>query len=125
MLLDKTLPPSTPVKKGATPKVSEVNLSQIESTPSNLLKKSLLRKAMADETNKEQTPKSVLHRSDNDAPLVKENSGARTSPRTSPKAIAATPEVKTPAKKAETPKNKDTPKSTKKIAETPRSSRKV
>ena len=50
--LDKDLPPSTPVKKGATPKVSEVNVrdvSVIESTPSNLLKKSLLRKAMGEE----------------------------------------------------------------------------
>ena len=49
MFLDKNLPPSTPVKKGATPKVSEVNvrdISVIESTPANLLKKSLLRKAM-------------------------------------------------------------------------------
>ena len=49
LFLDKNLPPSTPVKKGATPKVSEVNvrdISVIESTPANLLKKSLLRKAM-------------------------------------------------------------------------------
>ena len=49
LFLDKNLPPSTPVKKGATPKVSEVNvrdISIIESTPANLLKKSLLRKAM-------------------------------------------------------------------------------
>ena len=115
--IDKSLPPSTPVRKGATPNRDN---SKIKATPSSLLKKSLLQKKTAAQE------KSVLKRRDNDIPLVKENSGYRASPRTSPKSsvkradVKITPKkspkktpVKTP-KKTATPRKAETPKSAKK-----------
>ncbi|XP_040575710.1 uncharacterized protein [Lepeophtheirus salmonis] len=79
--IDKSLPPSTPIKKGALPDV-------VPGTPLSHMKRRFRRKVAATpqhdsilETNEE--PVGVLVRHDNDTPLVKESSGFRTSPRTS------------------------------------------
>merc|ERR1712008_614992 len=118
-------PPSTPVKKGATPKVSEVNVrhdvSVIESTPANLLKKSLLRKAMEEEKDAQfSSPGSLLK--SHEAPLVEEYAlQDRTSPRESPTALKAAAE----ALKSSPLASPETPKSTKtQICETPTTSAK-
>lgn len=122
--IDKNLPPSTPVKKGATPKVSEVNvrdISVIESTPANLLKKSLLRKAMEgveEEKDAQFSSEAGLLKS-HEPPLVEDYIlEPRTSQRVSP--MAATEALKTsPLAKAP-----ETPKSTKTIVETPTTAKK-
>ena len=97
--IDKTLPPSTPVRRGGTPKRDQKSVVNAVGTPSSLLKKSLLQKKQKEEDLK----KSALKRRENDVPLVKENSGHRASPRTSPQASVKTPKAKSP-KSAKTPK---------------------
>merc|ERR1712129_530433 len=102
--IDKNLPPSTPVKKGATPKVSEVNVrhdvSVIESTPANLLKKSLLRKAMEEEKDAQFSSEGGLLKSQTSPILVEDYIlTARTSSRVTPQVAAEalkTPVIKTP-----------------------------
>lgn len=116
---DKALPPSTPVRKGAVPP-TETPKQRVESVRKRGVSAMPGTAGILEEG--ESSPKGVLRRKENDEPLIKGNSGYRTSPRISPvrtpkvsltgpvPAIAITANTPTPNKKrkVETPKSKST-----------------
>lgn len=106
-IIDKELPPSTPVKKGAEPLNASLDLNplsnikspkvtgtlNLEDTPSTMIKSKLKKKIAKkpeNESIKEEPKHGVLKRNPNDTPIIKDNSGYRASPRRIDALTAAT-----------------------------------
>jgi len=113
-IIDKTLPPSTPVKRGAAPLNLSLDINASKTinspktitgnatprtidTPSALIKRNLKKKISkypANESITEETKPGVLKRNPNDTPMIKDNSGYRASPRRTDAVAENTPKIR-------------------------------
>jgi len=113
-IIDKTLPPSTPVKRGAAPLNLSLDINASKTinspktitgnatprtidTPSALIKRNLKKKISkypANESITEETKPGVLKRNPNDTPMIKDNSGYRASPRRIDAVAENTPKIR-------------------------------